>query len=93
MVKMEDEFSCQISANDEHAQMLIKLEPRLGTYGEAKEIIDAEGIGIIEERYLLPELVLFVLDVKDMRNLALKLTENGFVVKGVNASCSNGYSS
>jgi len=85
-------LSYQISANGKYAQMLIKIEPRQGTYEEAKKVIDAQGIGIIEERHLSTELVLVVLDVKDMRNVALKLTENGFLIKGVNASCSNGCS-
>lgn len=49
-------------------------------------MIEDLGVRIIEMDLLSSDFILLKLDVRDMRNLALKLTESGFsVIKGINA--------
>lgn len=70
-----------------HSQILIKITPSSKTFEEAKRIIEDLGVRIIETKNLSSNnWILLKLDVSDMRNLALKLTESGFsVIKGINA--------
>jgi hypothetical protein len=49
-------------------------------------MIEDLGVRIIETKHLSSNnWVLLKLDVKDMRGIALKLTEHGFFIKGINA--------
>jgi len=53
---------------------------------EAEKIIKKSGLGIIQTTCLSIDWVLLKLDVKDMRDIVLKLTERGFFVHGINAT-------
>lgn len=87
MEKVIEEFNHEIKADKNHAQILIEITPASKTLGEVKKIIEDLGTHIIETKHLSSNRALLKLDVKDMRNVALKLTESGFFnVKGVNAS-------
>lgn len=87
MEKVIEEFNHEIKADKNHAQILIEITPASETLGEVKKIIEDLGTHIIETKHLSSNRALLKLDVKDMRNVALKLTESGFFnVKEVNAS-------
>jgi hypothetical protein len=75
----------EIKADRSYAQILIKIAHSSTSDVEAKKIIEGLGIHIIARTQLSPQWVLFMLDVKDMRSAALKLTERGFFIKGINA--------
>ena len=48
-------------------------------------MIENLGVRIIETKHLSSNnWALLKLDVKDMRDVALKLTEHGFFIKGIN---------
>lgn len=69
------------------AQILLKTNNYSIEFLDAKKLIEESGIHIIEMRHLSPNQVLLKLDVTDMRDIALKLTEHGFFIEGINASC------
>ena len=79
-------FDQEILPDQTHAQILIELTPPDKTFEEAKKIIEDLGARVIETHRLSPNRILMKLDVKDMRDVAFKLTENGFFkIKGINA--------
>jgi hypothetical protein len=81
-----EEFNHEVKADKDHSQILIKITPSSKTFEEAKRIIEDLGVRIIETKHLSSNnWVLLKLDVKDMRDVALKLTEHGFFIKGINA--------
>lgn len=81
-----EEFNHEVKADKDHSQILIKITPSSKTFEEAKRIIEDLGVRIIETKQLSSNnWVLLKLDVKDMRDVALKLTEHGFFIKGINA--------
>ena len=81
-----EEFNHEVKADKDHSQILIKITPSSKTFEEAKSIIEDLGVRIIETKHLSSNnWVLLKLDVKDMRDVALKLTEHGFFIKGINA--------
>jgi hypothetical protein len=85
--KIFEEFDSKIESDKVHAQVLIEISTHSKTYEEAKKIIEDSGINITKVKHLSSNWVLFELDVKDMRDIALKLTENGFEnIKGINAT-------
>jgi hypothetical protein len=67
------------------AQILIEIiEPR--NLEEAERIIAGSGVRILQKKFLNPDWVLFTLDAMDCREIALRLTEEGFEnIMGVNA--------
>jgi len=81
---LEDQ-GLEIKADKNYAQILIKTNNDSGAFEDAKKIIEDCGIHIIEVKHLSSNQLLLKLDVNDMRNVALKLTERGFVIKGINA--------
>lgn len=82
-----EELNHEIKPNGVHAQILVKISPSLYSFEEGKKIIEDLGIQIIETKYLSPNWLLIKLDVMDMRNVVLKLIENGFSnIQGVNAA-------
>jgi hypothetical protein len=84
--KLKKEYYPDVKAEKDTAQLLINLTGFSKTIEEAKKIIEESGAHIIETKYISPNLFLIILDVLDMRNIALKLMENGFsVIKGINA--------
>lgn len=82
MLKELDE---QITTDRNYAQIIIEIGNDSKAFEEAKRIIEDLKVHIIETKYLKWNWVLLKLDVKDMTSIALKLTENGFVIKGINA--------
>lgn len=77
----------EVVTDKSYAQLLIELSPPLTSYDGAKKIIEQSGVQIIGLKYLSPQCILLKLDVRDMRNIALKLIDHGyFIIKGVNAA-------
>jgi hypothetical protein len=79
------DLDLEIKADKKNAQILIKSNRDLRCLEEAKKIIEDSGIRIIETKPFSSNQVLLKLDTKDMRDVALKLTEHGFIIKGINA--------
>jgi len=75
----------EVEPDRSRAQILLKITDSLKSDAEAEKIVRDLGVHVIEKSYLSTYWVLLKLDVKDMRNVALKLTEQGFVIKGINA--------
>jgi len=85
-VEISEEFNHEFQADRSHAQILMKITPSSKTFEEAKKVIEGSGARIIDTKHLSLYWLLVKLDVKDMRNVALKLSENGFLnIKGINA--------
>jgi len=84
--RTDEEFDHEIKADTDHAQLLIQVGPGTKSLEEAREIIEETGIHITEMTPLSSHWILLKLDVKDMRNIAFRLIENGFSnIKGMNA--------
>jgi len=82
-----EKLNFEVKANKDHAQILLEINDSK-LLNKAKKIIEDLGISIIESKKLSANLVLLKLNISDMRVVALKLTENGFLeIKGYNASC------
>jgi hypothetical protein len=86
---MEDDleqYALKIKLKQNYAQILIRVGSNLALK-KAEEIIGVLGVRIIKSELLSSNVVLLKLGTKDMRNIVLKLTENGFLeIKGFNAS-------
>lgn len=81
---VSEEFDFEIETDKDFSQILIEITPK--TFEEAKKIIEDFGVSIVEIKRLPRNWIWVKLDVKDIRNLALKLIESGFSnVKGINA--------
>jgi hypothetical protein len=80
-----EELGYEIKADKGHAQILLKMADPPRSDEEAVKIIESLGIHVVEKNLLSTSWVLFKLNVRDMRNAALKLTEHGFFIKGINA--------
>jgi hypothetical protein len=83
--KTLEEVGYEIEADRNHAQIVLKITDSSKSDAEAEKIVKDLGVHVIEKSHLSTHWVLFKLDVKDMINVALKLTEYGFVIKGINA--------
>lgn len=78
--------SGRVKLDQSHAQVLIEVGSETNTIEKAKKIIEEVGVHIIETQNLSSQWVLLKLDVKDMREVVLKLTLNGFLkIEGYNA--------
>ena len=80
-----EDVGSEVEPDRSRAQILLKITDSLKSDAEAEKIVRDLGVHVIEKSYLSTHWVLLKLDVKDMRNVALKLTEQGFVIKGINA--------
>lgn len=81
-----EEFNYEIKADKDHAQILVELTPLSKPFEEVEKVIEGLGAHIIEMYHLSESQIMVKLDVDDMRNIALSLTENGFInVRGINA--------
>jgi hypothetical protein len=83
--QISEELDQDIRADSTYAQILIKIADSSKLIEDAKRIIKELGIHIVETKHLSPDWTLFKLDVEDMRDITLRLIENGFIVKGINA--------
>ncbi|MBM4278456.1 MAG: hypothetical protein FJ130_11355 [Deltaproteobacteria bacterium] len=81
----DEELDHGIKADQKYAQILIKMNDLSISEREAEELIESLGLQIVSKNRLSTYWVLFKLNVRDMRDAALKLTEHGFIVKGINA--------
>ena len=79
------ELDQRIRPTKVHAQILVKIDKDSKALEEVTRIIKDLGAHISETSHSTSSWVLFKLDVKDMRGIALKLTEHGFSVVGINA--------
>jgi hypothetical protein len=79
-----DAMNHAITVDLEHAQLIVRITGPPKEV-EAEEIIKSLGIYIVSKALLSKDWIRYTLSVKDMRDAALKLTEKGFVVKGINA--------
>jgi hypothetical protein len=76
-----------IESDKNHAQILIEIGSDINIIEKAKQIIEGLGINVVDTKNISPQWVLLKLDVKDMREIVLKLTESGFLnIEGYNAS-------
>ncbi len=83
-IEPDDRFR-EIMAEKDHAQILIELQSA-DTLLEARTVIEKEGARVLETSWVSDKWGLVKLDVIDMRYIALKLAERGFLVRGINAS-------
>jgi hypothetical protein len=83
-VSDSDDLHLSVRADKSHAQLLIQPSPR--ALEEVTRIIEGMGARIMEVIPLPKNWMLLKLDVTDMREVVLRLTENGFLnIKGINA--------
>jgi hypothetical protein len=75
----------KIRADGRYAQIFIRMTDSQKSEKEAEKIVESLGIHIISKSVISEDWILFKLDVNDMREAALRLTEHGFSVKGINA--------
>ena len=80
-----EDMGPEVEPDRSHAQILLKIAVSLKSDAEAEKILKGLGVHVIEKSYLSTHWVLMKLDVRDMRNVALKLSEQGFVIRGINA--------
>ena len=81
-----DTLNYELNAHPDYAQILIEAASCSETSEQARLLIEGQGVHVIETVKLAGDKVLLKLNVKDMRGIALKLIEKGFIgVKGVNA--------
>ena len=84
--KIPEKIDHELRADRWHAQILMEVANSPISFKEAKKIIEELGIHIIETKRLSANWTLIKLDLKDMRDVTLKLSESGFLnIKGVNA--------
>jgi hypothetical protein len=83
--RFSEELNQEIKAEKTYSQIFINMSNSPVLLREAKEIVEGLGVHIIEAKIISPEWTLLKLDAKDMREVALKLTEQGFLIKGINA--------
>ena len=85
--KVFEEFNHGIKADENHAQILVKIVQSKKTFEELKTIIEESGAHIVESKNGLSNWLLLKLEVGDMRGIVLRLIECGFLeIKGYNAS-------
>jgi hypothetical protein len=71
--------------DEKHSQIMIEIDSSR-TFAEAKRIIEESGAHIFETFVISANWMLIKLDIMDMREVALRLSEHGFPIKGINAS-------
>jgi hypothetical protein len=82
-----DEFDFEVSPNECYGQLFIEFNSPSKTIQDAKKIIEESGLRIVETKRLSARWALIKLDVKDIRDITLKLIENGFFnIRGFNVS-------
>jgi hypothetical protein len=82
-----ENFNHELKAHPDYAQILLRITSSSETFEEARQLIEDQNIHVIETVHLPGNKILIMLNVKDMRGIALKLIEKGFIgVKGINAT-------
>lgn len=69
----------QIKPGKKHVQILIDVGSEINMIEKAKQIIEGLGVHIIEMKNMSFQKILLKLGATDMREIALKLPENGFI--------------
>ena len=81
-----DEFAQAVKPDKDGAQIVVEITEASKSFEELKKIIEKLGVSITEVKQLSPQCVVIKLNVKDMREIVLKLTESGIChVQGINA--------
>jgi hypothetical protein len=80
-----EEFDHEINEDRTHAHLLIQISnPQ--SFEKAEKVIEKLGASVLQKTRLKSNWVLVKLDVTDVREFVLKLTEIGFSnIKGINA--------
>lgn len=84
--KTSKKVNPEVNADNTYAQILLQVNKHSNEFQNAKGMIEESGIHILDIKVLSPTQVLLKLDVADMREIALKLTEHGFMMEGINPS-------
>ena len=71
--------------DEKHSQIMIEIDSSRA-FIEAKRIIEESGAQIFEAFKISENWMLIKLNIMDMREVALRLSEHGFLIKGINAS-------
>lgn len=74
----------KINTDPNYSKILIKLL-NSKTEEEADRVIRNLGLEIISKTSFSKDWVVYTLNIKDMREVALILTEHGFTVEGISA--------
>ncbi len=74
----------KINTDPNYSKILIKLL-NSKTEEEADKVIRNLGLEIISKTSFSKDWVVYTLNIKDMREVALILTEHGFTVEGISA--------
>jgi len=80
-----EELDLEIRPDRRHAQILLKVTDSSKSDEEAEKLIKSLGVQIISKSALSTYWLFFKLDITDMGNVALKPTEHGFTLEGINA--------
>jgi hypothetical protein len=83
--KRDEAILPDLLSDKRYAHILFEVDPEINTLQKAKQIIEALGIQIIEIQEKAWQRIAMKLDVADMSEAALRLSENGFrKVEGYN---------
>lgn len=80
-----EEYPESFKEDKNHAQLFIKISDDLILEKEAEKIIENLGIHIITKNRLPENWLCLKLDIEDVREAVLKLSEKGYIAKGINA--------
>jgi hypothetical protein len=80
-----EELDLEIKTDRRYAQIPIKITDSSRSDKETKKLIESLGVHSISMSRLSAYWVLFTLNPRNTRNAALRLTEHGFILKGINA--------
>jgi hypothetical protein len=84
--KIHKNLNHEILADRNYAQILIKITPSTKKFEEAKKIVESLTIQIVEMEYLSTNSILIKLNVRETRDVILKLAEHGFInIEGIDA--------
>jgi hypothetical protein len=76
---MFEDLNLGIKEDNDQAQILIKITSVTEKFERAKKIIETLRVQIVDSPLLPADYILFGLDIKDMRDKALSMTEYGFL--------------
>ena len=75
-----------IEPEESHAQLLVQGNSASAQFETVKKVIENIGITVLEIEQIAPAFTLLKLSSRDMREIALRLTQKGvFNFRGINA--------